>query len=64
VPPKQFGASVTPSFDGWFFNADGSQTFLVGYFNRNTEQEVDIPDRTATTTSSRRSRTSASRRIS
>ena len=43
VPPKQFGASVTPSFDGWFFNADGSQTFLVGYFNRNTEQEVDIP---------------------
>jgi hypothetical protein len=43
VPPKQFGASVTPSYDGWFFNADGSQTFLVGYFNRNTEQEVDIP---------------------
>ncbi len=43
APLKQFGASVTPSFDGWFFNPDGTQTFLVGYFNRNIESEVDIP---------------------
>ena len=43
APPKQFGASVSPSFDGWFFNPDGTQSLLVGYFNRNIEREVDIP---------------------
>jgi hypothetical protein len=43
APPKQFGASVTPSFDGWFYNPDGTQTLLVGYYNRNTDREIDIP---------------------
>jgi hypothetical protein len=43
APPKQFGSSVTPAYEGWFFNADGSQSFLIGYYNRNTEQEFDIP---------------------
>lgn len=42
-PRKQFGASVTGSFEGWFYNADGSRSFLVGYFNRNTQQELDVP---------------------
>jgi len=42
-PLKQFGASVTPSFDGWYDNADGSHNYLIGYMNRNTEQEIDIP---------------------
>jgi len=42
-PRKQFGASVTAAFEGWFANPDGSRAFLVGYFNRNTQQELDIP---------------------
>jgi hypothetical protein len=42
-PRKQFGASVTGAFEGWFSNEDGSRSFLVGYFNRNTRQELDIP---------------------
>src|SRR5690242_21944508 len=42
-PRKQFGASVTGAFEGWFANEDGSRSFLVGYFNRNTQQELDIP---------------------
>jgi hypothetical protein len=42
-PRKQFGASVTSAFEGWFVNQDGSRSFLVGYFNRNTQQELDIP---------------------
>ena len=43
TPPKTFGASVTPAFEGWFDNADGTHTFLIGYFNRNTKAELDIP---------------------
>ena len=43
APPKQFGGSVTPAFEGWFDNPDGTHTFLIGYFNRNTSAEVDIP---------------------
>ena len=43
VPPKQFGASVTPAFEGWFFNPDGTQSLLIGYYSRNTDQEIDIP---------------------
>jgi len=42
-PRKQFGASVTGAFEGWFYNEDGSRQFLVGYFNRNTQQELDVP---------------------
>jgi hypothetical protein len=42
-PRKQFGASVTSAFEGWFVNQDGSRSFLVGYFNRNTQQELDVP---------------------
>lgn len=43
VPPKQFGGSVTPAFEGWYDNPDGTHTFLLGYFSRNTEREIDIP---------------------
>ncbi|MEW6320703.1 MAG: hypothetical protein AB1635_06415 [Acidobacteriota bacterium] len=37
------GDGVTPAFEGWFENADGSFTLLVGYFNRNTSEAVEIP---------------------
>lgn len=43
TPPKGFGASISPAFEGWYDNADGSHTFLIGYFSRNTIAEVDVP---------------------
>jgi hypothetical protein len=34
---------VTGAFEGWYQNPDGSSTLLVGYFNRNSKQTLDIP---------------------
>ena len=42
-PRRGSGASVTGAFEGWFYNPDGSRTFLVGYYNRNSQQTLDIP---------------------
>jgi len=42
-PAHQSGQSVTGAFEGWFANADGSSTILVGYFNRNQSEALDIP---------------------
>ena len=42
-PIRERGSSVSPAFEGWYFEKDGSQRVLVGYFNRNTKQEFDIP---------------------
>jgi hypothetical protein len=42
-PVKETGQSVTGAFEGWYPNADGSFTLLVGYFNRNSKQSLDIP---------------------
>lgn len=42
-PPRQFGSSITGAFEGWFDNPDGSHNFLVGYFNRNLKQAIDVP---------------------
>ncbi|PWT80668.1 MAG: hypothetical protein C5B57_11875 [Blastocatellia bacterium] len=42
-PSRQFGAGITGAFEGWFDNPDGSRSFLVGYFNRNSQQALDIP---------------------
>lgn len=42
-PVGQFGRSVTGAYDGWFDNSDGTASFLVGYYNRNSGQSVDIP---------------------
>jgi hypothetical protein len=42
-PRRQFGTSVTGAFEGWFENGDGSRTFLVGYLNRNSTREIDVP---------------------
>lgn len=40
---KQFGAPVVPMFEGWYRNADGTATILVGFFNPNQSQTVDLP---------------------
>src|SRR6266700_2134269 len=42
-PAKDSGQSITGAFEGWYANADGSFTLLVGYFNRNQKEILDIP---------------------
>ena len=42
-PVHESGASITGAFEGWFKNADGTFSLLLGYFNRNTKEELDIP---------------------
>ena len=37
------GQDVSPTFDGWEQNSDGSYTLYFGYFNRNSEEELDVP---------------------
>jgi len=37
------GQGVTAAYEGWFRNADGTFSLLVGYFNRNQKETLDIP---------------------
>jgi hypothetical protein len=41
--PFQSGQGVTPSFEGWFRNPDGTISLSFGYMNRNYKEELDIP---------------------
>ena len=43
TPKKGFGASISPAYDGWYNNADGTHSFLIGYYNRNWTAEMDVP---------------------
>jgi hypothetical protein len=42
-PARERGASITPAFEGWYQNADGTYSLLIGYFNRNKAEALDIP---------------------
>jgi len=44
-PQTQFssGQDVVPVYEGWLRNADGTFTFVFGYFNRNWKEELVIP---------------------
>jgi hypothetical protein len=42
-PIRERGSSISPAYEGWYHDKDGSVRLLVGYFNRNTKQEFDIP---------------------
>jgi hypothetical protein len=42
-PARDAGQGVTPAFEGWYQNPDGSYILLVGYFNRNLKETLDIP---------------------
>jgi hypothetical protein len=42
-PVRERGQSVTPAYEGWFKNADGTFTLLVGYYNRNANEIIDVP---------------------
>jgi hypothetical protein len=41
APEKKIG--ITGAFEGWFKNPDGSFSLLLGYFNRNDKEELDLP---------------------
>jgi hypothetical protein len=43
TPAKASGQTVTPVFEGWYKNPDGSFSISFGYFNRNTEEMLEIP---------------------
>ena len=42
-PTKERGANVTAAYEGWYPNPDGTFTLLIGYFNRNRAETLDIP---------------------
>ena len=37
------GQNISPAFEGWEKNPDGSFNLLFGYMNRNWEEEIDVP---------------------
>ncbi len=41
TPPR--GLTVSPFFEGWYQNTDGTYTLSFGYFNRNTQETPEIP---------------------
>jgi len=40
---KSTGQTVSPVYEGWYKNPDGTFTMSFGYYNRNTAEAVDIP---------------------
>jgi hypothetical protein len=42
-PARERGASITPAYEGWYTNADGSFSMLIGYYNRNSKEALTIP---------------------
>lgn len=37
------GQNVSPAYEGWEQDADGTKYFVFGYMNRNWEEELDVP---------------------
>lgn len=42
-PARERGASITPAYEGWYQNDDGSFSMLIGYYNRNSKETLTIP---------------------
>jgi hypothetical protein len=42
-PLKDSGSNIYPAFEGWYQNDDGTFTLLIGYYNRNKKEVLDIP---------------------
>ena len=42
-PLHTAGQNVTAVYEGWYKNPDGTFSLLFGYFNRNLNEELDIP---------------------
>jgi len=43
TPQRERGASISPAYEGWYPNDDGSFSLLLGYYNRNSKESLDIP---------------------
>ena len=43
APTSPSGQTVTPAFEGWYRNGDGTYSLSFGYFNRNASETPDIP---------------------
>lgn len=43
APPSAAGEAVTPVFEGWYRNPDGTYSLSFGYFNRNFEEVIEVP---------------------
>ena len=43
APTSSRGKSVTPAFEGWYANEDGTFSISFGYYNRNSEEMLDVP---------------------
>ena len=41
--PKASGQTVTPAYEGWYKNPDGTFSLSFGYYNRNSEEVVEVP---------------------
>ena len=48
--PHASGQSVTPAYEGWFPNSDGTFSLSFGYFNRNYEAIIEDRERAALAT--------------
>lgn len=42
-PQYERGQPVSPIFEGWYENPDGTYSLSFGYFNRNSEEVLEIP---------------------
>ena len=42
-PKHDSGQGVTGAFEGWYKNPDGTFNILIGYYNRNLKQDLEIP---------------------
>lgn len=42
-PLRDAGQGVTGAYEGWYPNPDGTFTLLVGYYNRNQKEILEIP---------------------
>ena len=43
APVHASGQTVTPVFEGWYRNPDGTFSISFGYFNRNAKEVLEIP---------------------
>lgn len=43
APATPSGQTVTPAFEGWYKNPDGTFSLSFGYFNRNTAEVLSVP---------------------
>ncbi len=43
APMSGSGGTVSPAYEGWYQNPDGTYTLSFGYYNRNTEEILEIP---------------------